>query len=66
MAPVSARRSGRRHPSNVVSHVHLALSSGDAANQDLLVRSEWRGVDLRVAHHHGAVRAAASAALCTQ
>jgi hypothetical protein len=45
MAPVS----GRRHPSNVVSHVHLALSSCAAANQDLLVRSERRGVDLRVA-----------------
>jgi hypothetical protein len=48
---------------HVVSHVHLAPSSCAAANQDLLVRSEWRGGDLRVAHHHGAVRAAASAAL---
>jgi hypothetical protein len=38
-----------------VSHIHLALSSCAAANQDLLVRSEWRGVDLRVAHRHGAL-----------
>jgi hypothetical protein len=64
MAHVSARRSGRPHPSNVVSHVHSSAKQVRRSQSGLLVRSEWQGVDLRVAHHHSAVRAAASAAVC--